>query len=108
MDIIDQLIMGLIAILFVIVFSLLSKNSKLKSENKKIKEILELKDTTISNYEASRFSVTDVIENFSAHEEVMQFVDAGESRENISEKLGIPISRIELIIKFDKIKNASS
>ena len=35
MDIIDQLILGLIAILFVIVFTLLSKNSKLKSENKK-------------------------------------------------------------------------
>ena len=53
-------------------------------------------------------AVKDVIENFSAHDEVMQLIDAGESRESISEKLGIPTSRIELIIKFDKIKNASS
>ena len=104
MDIIDQLIMGLIAILFVIVFTLLSKNSKLKSENKKIKEILALKDTTISNYEASRVAVKDVIENFSSLDEVMGLINAGESKASVSEKLGIPVSKIELIIKFDKLK----
>lgn len=104
MDIIDQLIMGLIAILFVIVFTLLSKNSKLKSENKKLKEILALKDTTISNYEASRVAVTDVIENFSALDSVMELINAGESKAAVSEKMGIPLNKIELIIKFDKLK----
>jgi hypothetical protein len=104
MDIIDQLIMGLIAILFVIVFTLLSKNSKLKSENKKIKEILAVKDTTISNYEASRVAVTDVIENFSALDSVMELINAGESKAAVSEKMGIPLNKIELIIKFDKLK----
>ena len=104
MDIIDQLIMGLIAILFVIVFTLLSKNSKLKSENKKIKEILSLKDTSISNYEASRVAVTDVIENFSALDSVMELINAGESKAAVSEKMGIPLNKIELIIKFDKLK----
>ena len=104
MDIIDQLIMGLIAILFVIVFSLLAKNSKLKSENKKIKEILALKDTTISNYEASRVAVKDVIENFSALDTVMELINEGESKAVVSEKLGIPLNKIELIIKFDKLK----
>ena len=104
MDIIDQLIMGLITILFVIVVSLLAKNSKLKSENKSIKEILELKDTTISNYEASRVAVTDVIENFSALDSVMELINAGESKASVSEKLGIPLNKIELIIKFDKLK----
>ena len=104
MDIIDQLIMGLIAILFVIVFTLLSKNSKLKSENKKINEILALKDTTISNYEASRVAVKDVIENFSALDSVMELISGGESKAAVSEKLGIPLNKIELIIKFDKLK----
>jgi len=104
MDIIDQLIMGLIAILFVIVFTLLSKNSKLKSENKKIKEILAVKDTTISNYEASRVAVTDVIENFSTLDSVMERINAGESKASVSEKTGIPLNKIELIIKFDKLK----
>lgn len=104
MDIIDQLIMGLIAILLVIVVSLLAKNSKLKSEAEKLKEILELKDTTITNYEASRVAVTDVIENFSALDTVMELISAGESKASVSEKLGIPLSKIELIIKFDKLK----
>ncbi|MEA2048395.1 MAG: sigma-70 family RNA polymerase sigma factor [Campylobacterota bacterium] len=104
MDIIDQLMMGLVAILFVIVFTLLSKNAKLRGENKKLKEILEIKNTTISNYEASRASVKDVIENFSSLDDVMRLIDAGESKASVSEKLGIPVSKIDLIIKFDKLK----
>jgi len=104
MDIIDQLIMGLIAILFVLVFSLLSKNSKLKSENKKIKEMLELKDTSISNDETLSDAVTDVTENSSAPDSVMERINAGESKASVSEKMGIPLNKIELIMKFDKLK----
>lgn len=104
METIDLLILGVLAILFVLVFTLLSKNSKLKSENKKLSEILEIKDSTIANYEASRVAVTDVIENFSALDAVMERINAGESKTSVSEKLGIPVSKIELIIKFDKLK----
>ena len=104
MGTIDLLILGLVAILLVLVFTLLSKNSKLSSENKKLNEILEIKDTTIANYEASRVAVTDVIENFSALDSVMELINAGESKASVSEKLGIPVSKIELIIKFDKLK----
>ncbi len=104
METMDLLILGLVVILLVIVFTLLSKNSKLNSENKKLGEILEMKDTTIANYEASRVAVTDVIENFSALDSVMELINAGESKASVSEKLGIPVSKIELIIKFDKLK----
>jgi len=104
MDIVDQLILGLVTILFVIVFALLSKISKLKNENKKLNDILELKNTTIANYEASRVAVKDVIENFSSLDDVMTLIDAGESKASVSDKLGIPVSKIELIIKFDKLK----
>ena len=64
----------------------------------------EVKNTTIANYEASRVAVKDVIENFSALDEVMSLIEAGESKATVSEKLGIPVSKIELIIKFDKLK----
>lgn len=104
MDIIEQLIMGLIAILLLIVVFLLVKISKLKSENKKLKEILEIKDRSISNYEASRVAVSDVIENYSSLDEVMLLINAGESKASVSEKLGIALNKIELIIKFDKLK----
>jgi len=104
MGTIDLLILGLVLILLVIVFTLLSKNSKLRSENKKLGEILAIKDTSIANYEASRVAVTDVIENFSALDSVMELINMGESKASVSEKLGIPLSKIELIIKFDKLK----
>ena len=98
------MVLALVILLTGILFYLHNNNKKLAAENKALQEILEVKDTTISNLQASRVAVKDVIENFSAHDEVMQLIDAGESRESISEKLGIPTSRIELIIKFDKIK----
>jgi len=98
------IILVLVFILTVILLYLYSNNRKLSEQIKILKEVLAIKDTTISNLEASRVSVKDAIENLSSHEEVMQLVDAGESRESISEKLGIPLNKIELIIKFDKIK----
>ncbi len=100
----EYIILGLVLLLTGILFYLHHNNKKLAEENKALQKILEVKDTTISNLQASRVAVKDVIENFSAHEEVIQLIDAGESRESISEKLGIPTNRIELIIKFDKIK----
>jgi hypothetical protein len=87
-----------------VLFNLYNYNKKLQKEIETLKEVLAIKDTTISNFEASRVAVKDVIENLSSHEEVMNLVEAGESKESISEKLGIPMSKIELIIKFDKIK----
>lgn len=103
----EYIMIGLIILLIGLLFYLYDLNKKLLVENRALQEIMEVKDLTISNLQASRVAVKDVIENFSAHDEVIQLIDAGESRESISEKLGIPVSRIELIIKFDKIKNAS-
>jgi len=95
---------GVIAVLIVVVLYLFAVNSELKKEKKVLQEILEVKDTTIQNLQASRVAVKDVIENLSAHDEVMAMVEAGKSREEIADELGIPVSKIELIIKFDKIK----
>ena len=104
MEIMDIAVLSLLVLLVVILFIMIGQNSKLKKENKKLNEILEVKNSTIANYEASRVAVKDVIENFSLLDEVMALIEAGESRETVSEKLGIPISKVELIIKFDKLK----
>ena len=107
MEMMDMIVLGLLVLLVIILFVLMRKNSKLSVENKKLTEILDVKDVTIANYEASRVAVTDVIENFSSLDEVMTLIHAGESKASVSEKLGIPLSKIELIIKFDKLKNKS-
>lgn len=104
MQMIDIVVLSLLVLLVIVLFIMVSQNSKLRSENKKLSEILEMKNTTIANYEASRVAVKDVMENFSLLDEVMTLIDAGESREAVSEKLGIPVSKVELIIKFDKLK----
>jgi len=105
MEMMDMIVLGLLALLVIILFIFMNKNSKLSAENKKLTEILEIKDVTIANYEASRVSVSEVIENISSLDEVMELIHKGESKADISEKLNIPLSKIELIIKFDKLKN---
>jgi len=71
--------MGIIAVLLLIVLYLFSVNRELKKEKKVLQKILEVKDTTIQNLQASRVAVKDVIENLSAHDEVMAMVEAGKS-----------------------------
>ena len=95
---------GIITVLVLVIISLLFVINKLKKEKKVLQEILEVKDTTIQNLQASRVAVKDVIENLSAHDEVMALLEEGKSREEIADELGIPLSKIELIIKFDRIK----
>ena len=104
MQTIDIAVLSLLALLVIILLMLMNKNSKLAKENKKLNEILDVKNVTIANYEASRVAVKDVIDNFSSLDEVMELINAGESKASVSEKLGIPVSKIELIIKFDKLK----
>ena len=99
-----QILMGSFALVTFLLIFMVFKNIKLKKEIQMLKEVLTVKDTTISNFEASRVAVKEVIENFSSHDEVMKLLEAGESRADISQKLGIPVNKIELIIKFDKIK----
>lgn len=91
-------------LLLLAVAYLYRKNKTLYHELRILKQVVDLKDTTISNLQASRVAVKDVLENFSSHEEVMRRIDAGESREKVSNTLGIPVNKIELIVKFDKIK----
>jgi len=104
MEITDMIVLGLLVLLVIILWVLISKNAKLSEKNKQLQEVLEVKDVTIANYEASRVSVTEVIDNFSSLEDVMSLINAGHSKEEVSETLNIPLSKIELIIKFDKLK----
>lgn len=104
MEMMDITVLALLALLVIILLMLMRKNNTLAKENKKLNEILDIKNVTIANYEASRVAVKDVIDNFSSLDDVMELINAGESKASVSEKLGIPVSKIELIIKFDKLK----
>ena len=100
----DMVVLALVVLLAIILLLLVARNSKLAKENRVLKEILEVKDATIANMESQRVSVKDVIENIASAEEVMSRINEGKSREEVSRELGMPINKIALIIKFDKIK----
>lgn len=99
-----MLVIGVVVLLVVVVVVLWRQTVSLKRETKKLGEILAIKDTTISNYEASRVAVNDVIENFYLVDGVMDLIAQGKSRVEVAEALAISLSRVELIIKLAKLK----
>lgn len=99
-------IFAFMIIALVIIAIMLYTNKKLKDDKREIYGILALKDQTISNYEASRVAVQDVLENISLIDRVIPLIKEGNSREEIAKLLNIDIKRVETIVKLDKLKKA--
>jgi NADH:ubiquinone oxidoreductase subunit E len=95
---------GIILVLIGFSIILMQNIKSLKNENLKLKKIIELKTESIENYKASRVAVKDVLENLSVSQKVMKLLDEGIDKEEIAKRLDIPMSKVELVIKFDKIK----
>ena len=98
------LLAAAVVIELVMVMVCYSSNKELKEEKRKLDEIIAVKEKTILNLKASRVAVKDVIDNFSMHSDVMNLLKEGKTVTQISETLGIPESKVRLIIKFDRIK----
>ena len=104
MEPLDFIVLGLVGILTIILLILATKNKNLAKENALLRNIVEVKDKTIENLESHRVLVKDVIENLSESDRVMQMLAEGETKEEIARVLQMPLDKVEMIIKFDKIK----
>ena len=98
------LLIGVAVILAGFAMVQLQTIKSLKNENLKLKKIIELKTQSIENYKASRVTIRDVLENLSVSQKVMKLLNEGLNEEEIAKRLDIPMSKVELVIKFDKIK----
>ncbi|MFT7823821.1 MAG: sigma-70 family RNA polymerase sigma factor [Sulfurimonas sp.] len=108
MTVLDYIVLGWLVISAILLFGVVRKNRVQKAENEKLKERLEAKEMTIQDLEALNVASEEMTEELSVTEAVMAGIDAGLSREEVSQNLGIPVNRIELIIKFDKIRKAQT
>ena len=94
-------------LLVFLVLMMFKTQKKLEAEIKSLKKELENKEetemylrhtSTVSEEEEAEH------EHFTLHEEVMHLLNLGTDKTEISEKLNVPQNKIDLIIKFDKIK----
>lgn len=108
MTTLDYIFLGLLVLLAIVLVGQVRENRRQKEEKERLKEILEEKEMTIQNLEASNAVAEEMTEDLPISEEVMAGIDAGLSKEEVSQNLGIPVNRIELIIKFDKIRKAQT
>ena len=94
-------------LLVFLVLVMFKTQKKLEAEIKSLKKELENREET-EMYLRHTPAVTEEEkvepEHFTLHEEVMHLFDLGTSKEEISEKLDVPQNKIDLIIRFDKIK----
>lgn len=104
MQMADYVILGALLLLVLILFALLRTNGSLKKENGKLRELLRTKEKMIEKLEDSKIIIKETTDNPSLHNEIVSLLGTGESKEAISEKLNIPLSKLELIVKFDAIK----
>ena len=106
MEISQSVMIGMIILFSIGIVILFLKNNKFKEETKRLNEVLALKDSTIENYEKSRVAVKEVLANIELIDKVMPLLDKKESPRVIADKLNIPLSSIELIIKLHKLKQS--
>lgn len=104
MQMVDYAVLGALLLLVLILFALLRTNGTLKKENGKLRELLNIKERMIEKLEDSKIIIKETTDNPSFHKEIISLLGTGESKEAIAEKLNIPLSKLELIIKFDAIK----
>ena len=104
----ENTVLALIVLFILLLIYHFISCSRLRKQIKTLTEVLEMQNITIANLETSEVAAKDVLDHFSAHEEVIERMKSGESRESISKALKIPVNKIELIIKFDKIKKEQS
>ncbi len=99
-----MVVLGWILLLTLTLFYIHNRNSKLTEEIKTLKKALNTKEMNISDSLVHNATNQDSTENFSLHDETIHLISAGKSRESISKKLDIPVSRVDLIVKFNKLK----
>jgi len=94
-------------LLVFLVLMMFKTQKKLEAEIKSLKKELENKEETemyLRNTSAAAEEEEAEHEHFTLHEEVMHLLNLGTDKTEISEKLNVPQNKIDLIIKFDKIK----
>ena len=95
-------------LLVFLVLMMFKTQKKLEAEIKSLKKELENKEETEMYLRHTPAAVAEEEEaeheHFTLHEEVMHLLNLGTDKTEISEKLNVPQNKIDLIIKFDKIK----
>jgi chromosome segregation ATPase len=81
----------------------LGTSNHVEKKSTQLEKRQQIKEDILSELKTEKVNVEAV----STHDEVMRSIRAGEAKGTVSKKLGIPIKRIELIIKFDKIQQKS-
>lgn len=91
--------LGLITILY-----LLRESRRLKKELSSLQEICKARQNTIEHLQKQDHDSSLPVDVLSTHDRVVEMFESGETIEAISEQLKIPQSKVEMTLKFEKMK----
>jgi hypothetical protein len=114
MPTVDIVILVLLFILMILLLILIKNNNILLQKNQILEERLKLQNKYIANNRISlqnekpkeKESEEKELSDTSLSEKVILSIEAGETKLSIVEKLDIPLSKIEFILKIDALKKS--
>ena len=100
----ESILAGVIALAAVAIVYLLWRHHGLKKEITLLQKITEAREKTIENLQAREKDMEPIVDLLATHDRVVEMFESGESIESISEQLKIPQSKVEMTLKFEKMK----
>ncbi len=105
-----MIVLGLLMVLGIILSVLAEKNRELSKENALLREIMEKSAQHANTSEAEVHSQADHPDHhgteLSEKERIIALVAEGRSTEDVARVLNVPLDKVEMIIKFERIKQA--
>ncbi|MEA3419908.1 MAG: sigma-70 family RNA polymerase sigma factor [Campylobacterota bacterium] len=100
----ELILTGVVVLAIVVIFYLLKQQRELKKEIALLQEITEVREKTIENLQIREKDTEPIVDLLTTHDKVIEMFESGESIESISEQLKIPQSKVEMTLKFEKMK----
>ena len=105
MELIDMIVLGLVMLLGIILSVLAEKNRELHRENSLLKEIIMKTGKEEEERPQEVFSEPEIPNEMpSDADRIAALIAEGKEVDEVARLLEMPINKVEMIIKFEKIK----
>lgn len=101
----ELLLMGVIGVAIVVILYLLSQLAKLKNNLSSLQKINNEKQTIIEHLRKKHRTIVLPQDFIDTHDRVIEMFEAGKEVELISKELKIPQSKVEMTLRFEKIRH---
>ena len=102
------LLIGVIAVEAIVILYLLRGKYRLKKKLNRLHKKYKAGQESIVELQGQEQSTEEPIDKLATHDRIVEMFESGEDVEAISEQLEIPQSKVEMTLRFEKMKKYGS